>query len=212
MVRATNSWRWLPLGRDVNYDAASRFIAQLEPLQRLLEVFSRRYLRDPDEVQDVLQTVVAHAYRDFPEFVEGTNFRAWIFRYVSFEVLNRNRAYDRHRFAELPKDVPARMTAPLAESGVGDFVETLLESPETVLAHCDEALSEAVFDLPPLERGIFLLRTIGEFKYREIADLLDVPIGTVMGLLSRSRIRLRRNLSEFGRERGLLPPAAEECA
>ena len=153
---------------------------------------------------DVLQSALANAFRDFDLYAEGTNFRAWMYRYVSYEVLNRNRAQAREREVELPRDlVDPRTTGTSAP--INDAMERLLEKPEIVMDQCDEALSEAVLQLPRMERSILLLRAIGDFKYREIADILDVPIGTVMGLLARSRERLRQRLLEYATKRGLLP-------
>jgi RNA polymerase sigma factor (sigma-70 family) len=86
-----------------------------------------------------------------------------------------------------------------------DVAALLLEEPDLVLDRCDDALAGAVHELPDLQRSIFLLRSIGEFKYAEIAEILEIPIGTVMGLLSRSRERLRRQLLEYARSHGLLP-------
>lgn len=185
-------------------DKTDRFVKHLEPLQGVLEAFCRRSLRDRNDVADVLQSAVANAFRDFDLYAEGTNFRAWIFRYVSFEVLNRNRGAARRTTVELPPELPA---APGGHASWIDdtAMDRLLEAPEIVLDECDEALSRAVLELSEMERGIFLLRAIGEFKYREIAEILEVPMGTVMGLLSRSRDRLRCSLFDYARTHGLLP-------
>jgi RNA polymerase sigma-70 factor (ECF subfamily) len=152
----------------------------------------------------VLQSAIASAFRDFDLYAAGTNFRAWIFRYVHLEICNRNRKEERHRHAPLPDELPIEETwdAILNEP----LLEVLLQDPEIVLEDCEEELAEAVWSLSALERAVFLLRVLGEFKYREIAEILSVPIGTVMGTLARSRMRLRQRLVEFGLERGLLKP------
>ncbi len=183
-------------------DKAESFLRHLEPLQGALEAFCRRLLRDPSELPDTLQSAIANAYRDFHLYAEGTNFRAWIYRYVHLEVLNRNRKSERHRHEPLPAEVPVEETWELILDE--PLLTVLLDDPEAVLDRCDERLSEAIRDLAPLERSVFLLRVIGEFKYREIAEILEVPIGTVMGYLSRTRQRLRQRLVEFGEESGLL--------
>ena len=150
------------------------------------------------------QSAIGAAFRDFHLYVEGTNFRAWMFRIVSYEVLNRNRAVSRHREFELPKNVSDPRGG--AESIAADpLVDRLLDAPEIVLDVCDEGLAGALLGLPDLERNIFLLRAVGEFKYREIAEILEVPIGTVMGLLARSRDRLRKDLAEYAKKQNLLP-------
>jgi len=179
------------------------------PLQEVLAAFCRRSLRDRNDVADALQSAVSNAFRDFDLYAEGTNFKAWMFRYVSHEVLNRNRAAIRNRRVELTDELPdTRTTGDQCEIDLA--MERLLEAPELVLDHCDEVLAQAMRELPDLERDIFLLRAIGDFKYREVAEILDVPIGTVMGLLARSRERLRRRLLEYAKTFRWLPPEGDK--
>lgn len=172
----------------------------LGPLQGVLEAFVRRALRDPNAVGDVLQSAIATAFRDFQMYVEGTNFRAWIFRFVHLEVLSTNRKLQRTQLAPLPEDI-AKENVWEAEIDEPLFRE-LLEDPDPILEKCDEALSQAIRDLPPAEREVLLLRAVGEFKYREISEILQIPLGTVMSNLSRSRTRLRQRLVEHAKSTG----------
>jgi RNA polymerase sigma-70 factor (ECF subfamily) len=188
------------LGKERN--KADNFLRHLEPLQGALEAYCRRSLHDLNEVTDVLQSAIANAYRDFHLYREGTNFRAWIFRYVHLEILNCNRRHRRVRHEELPAELPAEETWHLAPDE--PLFKALLDDPDAVLDHCDEHLAEAVKALAPLERAILLLQAVGEFKYREIAEIVQVPIGTVMSSLARCRSRLRQRLLDYGQERGLL--------
>ncbi len=180
---------------------AGRFLSHLEPIQPALAAYCRRALSDGSEIADALQSAVVNAYRDFDLYAEGTNFRAWMFRFVSYEVLNRNRALARRRATTLPADLAPRG---LDTTWDEPLMARLLDDPEAVLDHCDEAIAEAVLGLPDTERNVFLLRAMGDFKYREIAEILEVPVGTVMGLLSRGRERLRSNLAEYAKTHGLL--------
>lgn len=177
----------------------------LEPLRAALQAFARRSLRDPSGALDVLQAVVGNAYRDFDLYAEGTSFRAWMFRFVSHEVSNRNRLAVRRREVGLTADVEKLVTASSGEQDA-DILDRLLDEPEAVLEHCDDDVAGALSVMSDQERKVLLLRAIGEFKYREIAEILEVPIGTVMGLLSRGRQKLRQRLIEYGREHRLLPP------
>lgn len=181
---------------------AESFLRHLEPLQGALEAYCRRSLHDPEGMGDVLQAAVGNAYRDFHLYAQGTNFRAWIFRYVTGELLNRNRKHDRSRHRALTTEPLVEETWRMAVDE--PLAEVLRDDPEVVLDHCDEVLAEAVRDLAPLERAVLLLRAIGEFKYREMAEILEVPLGTVMSALSRGRLRLRHQLVDYGREYGLL--------
>lgn len=183
-------------------DKAERFLRHLEPLQGVLEAYCRRSLYDPNGALDVLQSAVVGTFRDFHLYVEGTNFRAWVFRYVHLEIQNANRKQRRERHEELPADISADETWDLVLDE--PLLRVLLDDPEVVLDECDATLAEALRSLAPLERSILLLHAVGEFKYREIADILQVPIGTVMSGLARCRLRLRQRLVEYGEERGLL--------
>jgi len=179
---------------------AERFVAHLEPIQRQLAVYCSRALNRSDETADVLQSAIANAFRDFDKYSEGTNFRAWMFRYVTLETLNRNRAASR---------LPSVLDEPhFFETHALDFesfrLETLLDDPEAVLDHCDGVVAQSIGELTEQERKILLLRAVGDFKYREIAEIMNVPMGTVMGLLSRARTQLRSKLLDYARQHGLL--------
>ena len=106
----------------------------LEPLQGALEAYCRRLLQDRNDVLDVLQSAIANAYRDFHLYVEGTNFRAWIFRYVHLETLNANRKHRRDRHEELPGDTAGEdaWETTLDER----LFKALLDDPEAVLDRC----------------------------------------------------------------------------
>jgi RNA polymerase sigma-70 factor, ECF subfamily len=181
---------------------AENFMRHLEPLQGALEAYCRRALHDPSAVRDVLQSAVGNAYRDFQLYVEGTNFRAWIFRYAHLETLNCNRKQARTKHQELPADLSVEDAWQLALDE--PLLKVLLDDPDPVLDQCDAVLAQAMRELTPLERAVLLLQAIGEFKYREIAEILQVPIGTVMSTLARSRVRLRQRLVRHGEEHGLL--------
>ncbi len=153
-------------------------------------------------MEDALQSAIVNALRDFHLYAEGTNFRAWIFRYLYLEICNRNRKEGRQRREELPLDLAFEEFWQLVLDE--PLYKVLLEDPEAVLDQCDARLRSAVQELPEEEQAVFLLRVIGEFKYREIADILEIPIGSVMGYLARSRLRLRQRLVQLGEELGVL--------
>lgn len=192
--------RWSELSAS-SRNKSERFLRHLEPLQRAAGAYCRRMLIDRSTVADALQSAVMKAFRDFDLYAEGTNFRAWFFRYVNHELLNRNRAAERQIATESPDELASVVDVRTNEWAV----EQLLDSPEIVLDLCDDAIAEAVLRLPDQQRSIFLLRAVGEFPYREIAEILDIPIGTVMGLLARARERLRIHLWEYAKQNRLLP-------
>lgn len=183
-------------------DRAARFLQHLEPLKAALEAYCRRSVHDPSAVEDVLQEAVGKAFRDFHLYAEGTNFRAWIFRYLNLEIYAGNRSFHRERRAALAEEPTVD---DIWEHAIDEpLIEQLLNQPERILSRCDEALAKAIAELSPLERSVLLLRAIGQFKHREMAEILEVPMGTIMSALSRARARLRLRLAEYARELGLL--------
>lgn len=154
-------------------------------------------------MEDMLQESIGTAYRDFHLYAEGTNFRAWIFRYLNLTIHAGNRSYQRERVEALSAEPPIE---DVWDQAIDEpLVGLLLERPDEVLRNCDDMLATAIAELSPLERSVLLLRAIGQFKNREMSDILDVPMGTVMSAVSRGRTRLRMRLAEYARERNLFP-------
>jgi RNA polymerase sigma-70 factor (ECF subfamily) len=187
---------------------AERFWQHLDPLRGPLERYCRRSVYDASAVEDVLQEAVAAALRDFDLFVEGTSFRAWIYRYLNLTILAANRRTQRKPHVELAQD-PVVEDEWLLAFDESQFA-ALLDSPEQVLDKCDEALATAISRLNTLERSSLLLKAVGGFKYREISDILGQPMGTIMSALARARQRLRHELVEFARDRRLLKAAEDK--
>jgi RNA polymerase sigma-70 factor (ECF subfamily) len=192
-------------GLNEDSDKAARFWKHLVPLQGALEMYCRHSVNDGSVVEDVLQDAIAKAFQDFHLFAEGTNFRAWVYRYLNLHILSANRTTRANRHIGL-SEAPA-----VEDDWMLSFDEVqlaaLLDSPDDVLEGCDEVLATAVRCLNKLERSTLLLKTVAGFKYREIADILELPMGTIMSALSRARQRLRHELVEFGRDNGLLKPS-----
>jgi len=185
-------------------EKAGQFWKHLEPFQGALEGYCRRSVYDQNAVEDVLQEAVTVALRDFDSFAEGTSFKAWIYRYVNLTILAANRRTRRKPHIELAQEPVVEDEWMLAFDE--SHFSALLHSPEGVLEQCDDALTGAISQLNTLERSSLMLKAVGGFKYREIADILGQPMGTVMSALSRARQRLRHELVEYGREHGLLRP------
>ncbi|MFH1303671.1 MAG: sigma-70 family RNA polymerase sigma factor [Planctomycetota bacterium] len=157
-------------------------------------MFCRRSLRDQSLVEDVLQESVTRAYRDFVLFSEGTNFRAWIFRYVNLVLLETNRGQESRHQQSLEKEPVDEDEWKLAPDE--DLLQVLLDSPGTVLEQCSDELNRAVLKLRPVDRSVLLLKSIGDFKYREIGEIIGIPLGTVMSSLARARQQVRHELAK----------------
>jgi RNA polymerase sigma-70 factor (ECF subfamily) len=187
-------------------DKAETFLALLRPLQRRLEVYGRRLLRDPSLAEDVLQAAVAEAFAKFDRYAAGTNFCAWMYRFVTLEAFNRNRKHEPFSWGDAPRDVAAAPPTP------EEMLEGWPADPDEALAVFDDEVVAALRELAPPERATLLLRAIGEFSYREIGELLSIPLGSVIGYLSRARQKLRRSLAGYaGRQGKSCRPAREEA-
>lgn len=165
---------------------AGRFLELLQPIERDLENYSRRMVFDRRDREDVLQNAVLRAFRAFDRYHDGASFRAWMFKILTNEIFAINRK--RGRVAEFEIAVePEEM-----EEFAGlDFAGEMPLSWETLADAVDEELLVALQSLNDSERAVLLMRGIGELRYREIAECLGIPLGSVMGNLSRARQKMR---------------------
>lgn len=120
---------------------AEEFLEQLRPLQRALQGYCRRLLRDGSLVEDVLQTAVAAAFAQFQRGTEVKDFRAWIFRFVTLEAFNRNRKREPITFGDPPADLAAEESWDLVSQEA--TFEAMLEAPDVALEHFDDVVREA---------------------------------------------------------------------
>src|SRR5262249_27988864 len=112
-----------------------------------------------------------------------------------------NRKHEAVSFGEVPVDLPVEESWDLVT--MGDTFAALLEDPDAVLEHFDDVVVEALGRLAPLERATLLPRAVGEFGYKGNHELLSIPLGSVIGYLSRARKRLRIALADYAAQRGL---------
>lgn len=169
-----------------------------------------RLAGDPTKAEDVTQEAILKAYRSFDTFQPGTNFRAWVHRVLYTIFVNTMRERD-------PASARLDAVAEPEEEKVGSYEEldrpTHRQRVQAVLDASDDRIKFAVQELPEDLRSVFLLSSVEGLKYREIADVLDCPIGTVMSRLFRSRKMLMDRLTEFALEEGYLkgfPPEVKE--
>jgi len=154
------------------------------PLFDALYNFARWLARDESEAEDLVQETFAKALRGFGSFTPGTDFRAWMFRIL------------RNTFLTSRTGLQAKLTVPL-EPEVAESTGVTRETPESfALASASrEALQSALAELPIVYREAILLCDVEEMKYSEIAEVLSVPIGTVMSRVARGRRLLRQTLA-----------------
>jgi RNA polymerase sigma factor (sigma-70 family) len=142
--------------------------------------------RNHAEAEDIVQETISKALRAFDSFQTGTNFKAWIFRIL------------RNTFLTSRTAIAASRTVFLEDHLDMIEVSDAAPNPEDLLLRLDNqaALSEALERLHPQLREVLLLCEVEELKYKEIAMVLDLPIGTVMSRISRARRILQEQLRE----------------
>jgi len=162
-----------------------------------------RMTRNPTVAQDLVQETYLKAFRGFRTFEEGTNLKAWLYRILTNTYINSYRAKKRRPEQSDVDDVEDlylyRRLGGLEAAAAGRSAE------EEVLDHFTDAdVKKAVESLPEQFRMVVLLADVEGFSYKEIAAILDVPIGTVMSRLHRGRRALQKALFDFGMDRGLV--------
>jgi RNA polymerase sigma-70 factor (ECF subfamily) len=160
-----------------------------------------RLTRDGDRAQDLVQDTYLKAFRARQRFAPGSNLKAWLFTILQNTWRNRRRDQARAR-VEFDSTAVEE-----ASDAVGGPVAPMAESPETLLlrASFDADLKAALEALPDAFREAVWLRDVEELSYQEIADVLAIPIGTVMSRIARGRKQLYRLLVADGDARQLSP-------
>src|SRR5437764_3516958 len=161
-----------------------------------------RMTRNPADAEDLVQETYLKAYRAFGSFQAGTNLKAWLYRILTNTFINTYRARKRRPEQTELDDVEDlylyRRLGGLEAAAAGRSAE------EEVLDHFTETdVKEAIESLPEQFRMAVLLADVEGFSYKEIAEILDIPIGTVMSRLHRGRKALQKKSYDFGRARGL---------
>jgi RNA polymerase sigma-70 factor (ECF subfamily) len=163
-----------------------------------------RLTRNPSDAEDLVQETYLRAYRGFPTFGEGGNLRAWLFRIATNAYINVYRARQR-RPEQRDLDGMEEWALHGAIGGLEAAAAARTAEIEALDAMPDEDVKRALDELPEIFRQTVLLADVEGFSYREIAEITDVPIGTVMSRLHRGRRKLEEALFDLAVERGLIP-------
>jgi RNA polymerase sigma-70 factor, ECF subfamily len=179
----------------------ARFERDVMPLLPSLYAAALRMTRNPTDAEDLVQETYLRAYRGFGGFQEGTNLKAWLYRILTNNFINTYRKKQREpQTVEGPEDLDEWY---LYDRLGGRNVELSAET-EVLDRMPDEAVKAALESLPENFRLPVLLADVEGFSYKEIAEIMDTPIGTVMSRLHRGRKALQRALWETAKERGLV--------
>ena len=162
-----------------------------------------RMTRNPADAEDVVQETYLKAFRAYDSFEEGTNLKAWLYRILTNTYINKYRkAQRRPTEVELGELQDLYLARRMGEhSGASESAEaTALDM------FVDDDIVAAIESLPENFRLPVIYADVEGFSYKEIADILDIPIGTVMSRLHRGRKALQRKLWNLAVEHGLVEP------
>jgi len=180
------------------------FEAAAVPFVDALYNTALRMTRNPQDAEDLVQETYLKAYKYYDKFTEGTNFKAWLFRILKNTFINnyrkRQQEPPQNAFDEIEDVFESQVSAD--SSSIPNPEEDALEN---VL---DEDVQRALDALPDEYRMVVILADLEDFSYQEIADILEIPVGTVMSRLYRARRRLEAEMLRYAKEHGYIRSGA----
>lgn len=181
------------------------------PFAPQLYAAAMRMTRNDADAADLVQETYLRGFRGYGNFTEGTNLRAWLFRILTNTYINLYRARQRRPqetdLADVEDLYLYRRLGALEAAAVSRSAEDQLID---LLA--DDDVKQALDDLSESFRLPVLLADVQGFSYREIADMLDIPIGTVMSRLHRGRKAMQKSLYDYAEARGFGPRPSSAAA
>jgi RNA polymerase sigma-70 factor, ECF subfamily len=180
-------------------DRRVRFEAEVLPHLDRLYSAALRYTRDATDAEDLVQETVAKAYRSFHQYREGTNLKAWLYRVLHTTYISMYRKAQRRPQESLQDEIDDF-------SFYDELSRTTGSSPEREVLDTFTAdeVKDALAQLPDTFREAVYLADVEGFSYKEIAQIMDTPVGTVMSRLHRGRKSLQQALHSYARGRGLI--------
>lgn len=179
---------------------------QLEAVPHLDALYGTalRMTKDEQDAEDLVQEAMLKAYRYFDRYESGTNCKAWLFKIMTNTFINRYRKTKRRREYLVDDDyrpLQERAEAPPTNPFVDDFGE---DEERLYFKVFGDEVKAALEAMPVDFRMVVLLADLQDFAYKEIAEIMDCPIGTVMSRLYRGRRMLQAGLEEYARQEGYI--------
>ena len=185
---------------ETDAERAVRFERDALPLLDQLYGAALRMTRNPADAEDLVQETFAKAYASFHQFQEGTNLKAWLYRILTNTYINTYRKAQRQPQTADGEQVEDWQLA-RAESHTSDGLRSAEMG--ALDAMPDSIVVEALNSLAPDFRMAVYLADVDGFSYKEIAEIMGTPIGTVMSRLNRGRTQLRAALADYAAEHGI---------
>jgi len=179
---------------------ADSFEEQALPLLDQLYGGALRMTRNPQDAEDLVQETYLKAFNAFDSYKQGTNLKAWLYRIMTNTYINSYRKAKRR-----PTESSADACSYFQLYTTSGHDSTGLESAEVAAlkAMPDSTISEAMNDLPEDYRMVVYYADVAGLAYKEIAEIMDTPLGTVMSRLHRGRKLLRKALKDVARDQGI---------
>jgi RNA polymerase sigma-70 factor, ECF subfamily len=175
------------------------FIEEAIPHMNFLYSFARHLTNDPDDSDDLVQDTYLKAFRFWDKYEKGTNIRAWLFRIMKNSYINRYRKESKEPNTVDFDEIQEFYTTLKAESSDDQNLEKKIFN-----GILDDEVASALEELPPDFKTVVILCDIEGLSYEEIAEFVDIPVGTVRSRLHRGRKILQSKLYNYAKNKGYI--------
>lgn len=182
-------------------ELTARFERDALPLLDVIYAGALRMTRNPADAEDLVQETFAKAYRAFKSFEEGTNLKAWLFRILTNTFINQYRKNQRGPAVDPTEQIEDWQMARAERHTSGGLKSAETEALENLP---NDAIANALNSIPEDFREVVYMADVDGFAYKEIAEIMNTPVGTVMSRLHRGRKLLRELLEDYAVENGFI--------